>query len=250
MTSDTDTRILGYVRVSTDEQAASGYGLEAQEDAIRMEAARRGWTVAGVVRDEGASGKSLDRPGLHETLTRAAAGEADAIVVAKLDRATRSLVGLADLIEWMANAGVGFVALDLGIDTTTSTGRLVAHVMGSVAQWEREQISARTTAAATVRREHGKRMGREGVRDTRPDVAERIRQARASGETWQRIADGLNADAVPTVRGGTEWRVSAVQSAAGYVRPPAKVGRGTLPTIPKRKRNGTRRAALRVSLSA
>ena len=127
---------------------------------------------------------------------------------------------------------------------------LVAHVMGSVAQWEREQISARTKVAATVRREQGKRMGREGVRDTRPDVAERIRQARAAGSTWQAIADGLNVDAVPTVRGGTEWRVSAVQAAAGYVRPPAKVGRGTLPAIPKRKRNGARRATVRVSLSS
>lgn len=236
MTSTDSTRILGYVRVSTDEQAANGYGLQAQENAIMVEAERRGWTVVGIVRDEGVTGKTLDRPGLHEALSRAATGEAEAVVVAKLDRATRSLVGLADLIEWMTSAQVGFVALDLGIDTTTSTGRLVAHVMGSVAQWEREQISSRTKAAATVRREQGKRMGRESVRETRPDVAERIRRGRTEGATWQRIADGLNTDRVPTVRGGSEWRVSSVQAAAGYVRPPAKVGRGSLPTIPKQRR--------------
>ena len=238
MTSTDSTRILGYVRVSTDEQAANGYGLQAQENAIMVEAERRGWTVVGIVRDEGVTGKTLDRPGLHEALSRAATGEAEVVVVAKLDRATRSLVGLADLIEWMTSAQVGFVALDLGIDTTNSTGRLVAHVMGSVAQWEREQISSRTKAAATVRREQGKRMGRESVRETRPDVAKRILSMRNAQPrtTWQRIADVLNADRVPTVRGGSEWRVSSVQAAAGYVRPPAKVGRGSLPTIPKRKR--------------
>jgi DNA invertase Pin-like site-specific DNA recombinase len=239
MTDGPDTRVIGYARVSTEEQAASGYGLAAQEEAIRREAERRGWNLVGIVRDEGATGKSLDRPGLHAALTRAASGEANAVVVAKLDRATRSLVGLADLIEWTTDAGIGLVALDLGIDTTTSTGRLVAHVMGSVAQWEREQIASRTRDAATARRKQGKRMGLAGVRDTNPEVAERIARERGTGATWQRIADDLNADGIPTVRGGIAWRVSSVQAAAGYVRPPAKVKRGGLPAVPKRRKSAS-----------
>lgn len=232
----TDRRALGYGRVSTAEQAASGYGLDAQADTIRREADRRGWTVVDLVLDEAESGKSLDRPGVLELLRRLAAGEADVLVVAKLDRLTRSLVDLAELLDWTERAGVALVAVDLGIDTTTSAGRLVARVMASVAEWEREQIAQRTREAAAVRRQQGKPMGRPGVRDSRPDLAERINALRAAGVTWQAIADVLNSEGVPTVRGGTAWRVSAVQSAAGYVRPPARAVRAALPDVPKRRR--------------
>lgn len=232
----TGKRAIGYGRVSTAEQAASGYGLDAQADTIRSEATRRGWELVDLVLDEGESGKSLDRPGVLDLLGRLGAGEADVLVVSKLDRLTRSLVDLAELLDWTERAGVALVAVDLGIDTTTSAGRLVARVMASVAEWEREQIAQRTREAATVRREQGKRMGRPGVRDTRPDLAARIDGMRAAGRTWQAIADALNTEGVPTVRGGSVWRVSAVQSAAGYVRPPAHAGRVALPDVPKRRR--------------
>ena len=221
--------VIGYARVSTDEQARSGLGLEAQRRAIRAAVNREGWHLAGLVVDEGQSAKSLDRPGLLEAVERVARGEAQALVVAKLDRLTRSLVGLADLLEWGERVGVGIVALDLSLDTSTSSGRLLARVMASVGEWEREQISERTRAAADVRRTAGQRMGRAGVRDSRPDLAERIKRERVDGGTWQAIADGLNDDGVPTIRGGALWRVSAVQSAAGYVRPAARARRVEAP---------------------
>jgi DNA invertase Pin-like site-specific DNA recombinase len=236
-TTTTPLRVIGYVRVSTAEQAASGYGLTAQEDTLRAAAERNGWELIAIVRDEGASGKDLDRPGLREAL--AMAHKADAIAVAKLDRLTRSIVGLSDLMEWGQRNGLALVALDLGLDTSTTTGRLVARVMASVGEWEREQISERTRAAATVRRTQGKRMGRPGVRDSMPEVCARIKAARDEGLTWQAIADALNADGVATVRGGSGWRVSSVQSAAGYVRPPGRVKRVELPDAP-RVRRGSR----------
>lgn len=236
MNGDQTTKVIAYVRVSTEEQAASGLGLDAQVAAIRAEADRRGWDVVDVIRDEGSRSTTLSRPKLHEALTRSATGEADAVVVAKLDRATRSLAGLADLIAWTDDARIGLVALDLGLDTTTSTGRLVAHIMGAVAEWERDTIAARTRAAASVRRDRGERMGRAGVRDTRPDLLERIERERSAGATWQSIADGLNRDGVATVRGGLEWRVSSVQAAGGYVRPARRAERGELPEIPRRRR--------------
>jgi DNA invertase Pin-like site-specific DNA recombinase len=229
-------KVFGYVRVSTDEQAIRGYGLEAQERAIRKEAQHRGWEIVEILRDEGVSGATLDRPGLHEALTRAAQGEAQAVVASKLDRLSRSLVGTADLMEWATTAGIYLVAFDPDLDTSSANGRLLAQIMAVVAEWEREQISSRTLDAASVRRSQGLRMGREGVRDTAPKLAQRIQRLREKGTTWQAIADTLNADKVPTIRGGTHWRVSSVQSAAGYVRPVARVRRGVLPEIPKRKR--------------
>lgn len=234
MTPLRQLKVIGYVRVSTAEQATSGYGLAAQEDAIHAAAKQHGWHLVGIVRDEGASGKDLDRPGLRQAL--AMAHEADTLCVAKLDRLTRSLVGLSDLMDWGRRNDLALIALDLGLDTSTDTGRLVARIMASVGEWERERISERTRAAAAVRRSQGLKMGRAGVRDTSPEIAQRIQSSRDAGMTWQAIADALNADQVPTVRGGSTWRVSSVQSAAGYVRPPAAAKRVDLPDAPKRPR--------------
>lgn len=235
------TRACGYGRVSSREQARTGYGLAAQKRAITKEIRHRDWQLIDFVIDEGESGKDLDRPGVRALLRRAADGEIDAIVVHKLDRLTRSPRDLAELLAWSVRIGVRLVIQDLGIDTGTPNGRLVVTIMASVAEWEREQISARTRDAAAERRAQGKKMGREGVRDTNPEIAERIRSERASGSTWQAIADGLNADGVPTARGGRQWRVSAVQAAAGYVRPPSKPRRIELPE--PRRSGRARRAA-------
>lgn len=235
---NTDTpRVLAYIRVSTDEQARSGLGLTDQRNTLTTAAARNGWVLVDVVVDEGHSAKSLDRPGLLEVVNRVSMGEADVIAVAKLDRLTRSLVGLGDLLEWSERIGAALVALDLGLDTSTINGRLMARMIATVGEWEREQIADRTRAAATVRRAAGSKMGRAGVRDTMPEIADRIRTERTAGSTWQAIADGLNRDGVTTVRGGAMWRVSAVQAAAGYVRPPAKAKRVDLPEPPRRRRN-------------
>jgi DNA invertase Pin-like site-specific DNA recombinase len=226
-------RVIGYARVSTDEQADSGAGLEAQVHAVRLAADRNGWDLIKIVRDEGASAKDLDRPGLRDLLGEAV--DADAIAVSKLDRLTRSLVGLADLIDWAKRNRLALIALDLGLDTSTETGRLVARIMASVAEWEREMIGRRTRDAAAVRRAAGKVMGRPGVRDQMPEVAARIAAERAAGMGWQAIADRLNADGAPTVRGGARWRVSSVQVAAGYVRPESHGKRVELPDLKRRR---------------
>jgi DNA invertase Pin-like site-specific DNA recombinase len=233
---DTTVRAFGYGRVSTTEQVDSGYGLTDQDQKIRSEVAHRGWQLVDIVMDEGESGKDLDRPQIRRVLDRIAAGEADALVVTKLDRLTRSVLDFAELAAWSERLGVRLVILDLGIDTGTETGRLVAGIMAQVAQWERGVIAARTRDAASVRREDGKKMGGVGVRDSNPALAARIKALRVAGSTWQAIADTLNTEHVPTVRGGLLWRVSAVQSAAGYVRPPETAKRVTLPEGKRRRR--------------
>jgi DNA invertase Pin-like site-specific DNA recombinase len=221
--------------VSTVDQAKSGLGLVAQEAAIKEAADRNGWDLIEIVRDEGRSAKDLERPGLYGALEEIAEGRADGLVVAKLDRASRSLVDVTRLIDWFQRAGAEFVALDVGLDTSTPSGKLVANIMASVGEWERETIAKRTSEALRARQASGLAAGRPGVADTNPGLAERIQTARRGGATWQRIADDLNAEGVPTVRGGERWRVSAVQAAAGYRRPPSKPKVGELPPLRRRR---------------
>src|SRR4051812_22088585 len=224
------TAYLGYVRCSTGEQAAHGYGLAAQEAAIRADAERRGWTLAGVTRDEGATGASLDRPGLRDTLERIARGEASGLIVSRLDRLSRSVVDFGCLLEWFEDAGATLVALDLGVDTSTPGGRLVANVFASVAEWERATIAARTKAGLAAVRAEGKPISRPSLAD-RPELRERIASLRAGGMTLQAIADTLNTERVPTLRGGSHWRPSSVRTAAGWERRKPRRQAPNLPPI-------------------
>ena len=123
-------KVAGYVRVSTSEQADSGAGLEAQRAAITSEAERRGWELVHIHEDAGASGKSLSgRPGLLEALEAVERGDAQALVVAKLDRLSRSLLDFAGLMERARKRGWSLVALDLGVDTSTPSGEMMASVL-------------------------------------------------------------------------------------------------------------------------
>jgi len=234
--------VLGYARCSTQEQADAGNGLHAQEKAIRAECERRGWQLLDIARDEGHSGKTLDRPALHTALQRIAAGEAGGLVVAKLDRASRSVVDFGRLLEWFDTADATLVALDLGMDTSTSSGRLVANVMASVAEWERSVIGERTRDALAARKAQGLPVSRPAV--TGP-LADAIRELRDRGTTYQAIADALNAEKVPTLRGAAAWRVSSVQSAAGYQRRASTTPRADLPALPRRRRSQTTAGTLR-----
>jgi DNA invertase Pin-like site-specific DNA recombinase len=233
---DRPQRVLGYVRVSTVEQAESGLGLAAQEAAIRSECDRRGWDLIEVVADEGESGKSLDRPGLQSVLHRIAAGEADGLVAAKLDRISRSVRDFADLLEWFTIAGAALVAVDVGVDTTSPGGKLVCSVFSAVSEWERDVISARTRDGLAVLRAKGKPIGRAAVADN-PKLARRIKRMRESGKTYQAIADRLNKEKVPTLRTAKTWTVSGVRGAAGYKPPRARKRTAVLPAV-SRKRPG------------
>jgi DNA invertase Pin-like site-specific DNA recombinase len=202
--------VLGYTRVSTEDQAESGAGLAAQRSAIHAACHARGLQVVDIVEDAGWSGKSLERPGLASALAQLDAGKVDAIVVAKLDRLSRSLIDFANLMERARRRGWAVIALDLGVDTTTAAGELVANVMASVAQWERRTIGDRTRVAMAEQAAAGVHIGRP--RTLPDDVIARIVSERAEGRTLVAIADRLTADAVPTARGGPVWRASTVDS--------------------------------------
>jgi DNA invertase Pin-like site-specific DNA recombinase len=205
-------KVIGYVRVSTEEQAVSGAGLAAQRSTLRRECAARGLELAGLYEDAGASGKSLaGRPALAEALDSLAAGEAKVLMVAKVDRLARSVADFAGLVRRAEAEGWALVACDLGVDMTTPTGGLLANVTASVAEWERKVISQRTREALAARRSAGVRLGRPRLVD--PEVAARIRAERTSGRTLQAIADELNSEGTLTPGGGP-WSPALVRKIA------------------------------------
>jgi DNA invertase Pin-like site-specific DNA recombinase len=200
--------VYGYMRVSTNEQADSGAGMAAQRDAITREAENRGWEVE-FVEDGGYSGGSLDRPGISALIPRLRRG--DTLVVAKLDRLSRSLVDAVGLLELSQKRGWTLVALDLNVDTSTPTGRLVASVMGAVGAWERDVIRARTKDAMAAK----KRAGgvRYGHRSTLPDeVQDKVERLVESGLSRAEVARRMTAAGVPTAQGATTWYASTVGS--------------------------------------
>ena len=204
--------VIGYIRVSTDQQAESGAGMAAQRSAIRRQCEHHGWELAAIYEDNGASAKSLKgRPGLTAALQVLANGDAAALVVAKLDRLARSVHDFAGLVRVAEREGWGIVALDLGVDMTTPTGGLLANVTASVAEWERRIISQRTSEALAQRRAAGVRLGRPRSLD--PAIADRIRSRRTKGGTLHAIADELNEASIRTPSGKT-WSPALVRKVA------------------------------------
>jgi len=206
-------RALGYVRVSTEGQHESGAGLAAQESAIRAEAGRRGWDLELISEGHGVSGASADRPALAAALARLDAGEADVLVVAKLDRLSRSVAHGAEVMDRAKRRGWSLVALDFGLDTTTPAGEMVAAIVLATSQYERRLIGQRTREALAAKRAAGVRLGRpQALPD---DVVARIVAERGEGRTLTAIGAGLEADGVPTARGGAAWHASTVRAVLG-----------------------------------
>jgi DNA invertase Pin-like site-specific DNA recombinase len=199
--------VVAYCRCSTEEQGRSGLGLAAQRKKISETCVRRGWTVVAFAEDE-ASGGTIERQGLERAVAFVGGGGAQALVVARLDRLTRSLVHFADLMEQARREGWALVALDVDVDTTTAAGEALVNVLATFAQFERRLISERREALA-ARRARGLPIG---GRPLPPDhLGRRIKRMRARhGWTLERIAAKLNAKGVPTTKGGRLWRPSSV----------------------------------------
>ena len=155
-----ESKAIGYIRVSTRDQAESGASLEAQRTKIEAYAVLHDLELVELIEDAGFSAKSLDRPGMAKLLQLIRARKITTVVVAKLDRITRSVRDLGELIELFQRSGVEFASVADHIDTSTASGRLVLNVMGSVSQWEREAIGERTSEALAVMRSNGRRISR------------------------------------------------------------------------------------------
>lgn len=211
-------RAIGYMRVSTEERADSRLGLEAQQTSLAAYAAAHGWDLD-LYADEGMSGKSLERPALQSALAELDTRRAGVLVVSKLDRLSRSVADFAGLLERAQRRRWSVVAIDLGIDTSTSAGELVANVMASVARWERRVIGERTSAALRAAQARGVHVGRPS---TLPATSEsRLLELRAAGLSHARIAREMNAEAVPTAHGGTGHASTVARILARLAKEPA-----------------------------
>ena len=180
-------RVIGYVRVSTDEQSVSGAGLEAQRRAIAAECKRRGWELVRTLEDHGYSAKDLRRPGVREALQTLEAGEASALVVAKLDRLSRSMLDFTGLMGKAQRQGWALVALDCAVDTSTASGEAMANMLATFAQFERRLIGQRTREALAMKRASGVRLGRPPTVPQK--IVQRIQRQRARGDSLRAIAD-------------------------------------------------------------
>lgn len=220
--SETARAVVGYARVSTEEQAASGVSLAAQEARIASYCSAMDLDEVTIVAERGASAKSLDRPVLKALLDRVRGGEIEAVVVLKLDRLTRSVRDLADLLDLFAKYNVSLVSVSEHLDTASASGRLVVNMFGVLGQWERETIAERTATVLAQKRRQGNVYGstpfgyvRDGdslVVDEHELAAlrEAIRMDQA-GASYRAIGAMLTARGV-TPKRGRAWHASVVRA--------------------------------------
>lgn len=201
---ETQQTAIVYARVSTEEQAKHGASLEAQVSVLTQVAEARGWKVQ-VIREQ-ASGKSMTvkaRPLLNEALVALGTAKAQYLLAVRIDRISRNVEDFSRLMTTSRKQGWAMVLSEMDLDTTTSQGEFMANVQISVAQYERRLIGDRTKEGLALRKSQGVQLGRRASLPI--GVVRRIKQERSDGATLTAIADGLQADNVPTAQGGARW---------------------------------------------
>jgi DNA invertase Pin-like site-specific DNA recombinase len=216
--------VLGYATVRPDAGEGRRDDLKAQLAAIHNECRRRGLELVDVVREhEPERAKGLKRPGLGYALRRIAHGDARGLVIADLWRVSRSVTDVGEVLEWFSRTGTRLVAAEPPLDTGEHEGQLAAMALMNVSNAERQRLSERTRKGLEAAKRQQTQRGRAAVADD-PELSEHIARMRAEGMTLQAIADRLNEEGVPTIRGGVKWRPSSVQASLGYRRPRAAPG--------------------------
>ena len=209
--AETHTAII-YGRVSTREQAESGLGLKAQQQACADYAKTRGWYDA-YYQDAGVPGSvhPSDRTGLGAALQALKKGAAQTLIAQRVDRLGRRASDVIQLAETADKEGWNLVVLDLGLDTSTPTGRMMLTVIAGVAEMERSLISVRTKEALAEAKKQGTRLGRPARRD---QYAESIRKFihfyHKQGIGTTEIARNLNIHNAAPLGSGKKWYPSSV----------------------------------------
>lgn len=216
-------KVIGYIRVSTDGQAESGLGLADQEMKIRSYCLLYDLELVDVISDAGASAKSLNRAGIQDVINLAQSGAVDGIIIAKLDRLTRSMKDLHVLLDTVFNR-VELHSVAEKVDTSTAAGRLVLNVLMSVAEWEREAIGERTSAALQAKKKQSKRVingrapyGWRWVDGELVEIPEQqrvltlMRELRESGLTYAEICYHLN-ESNQLTKSNKQWQPATVRN--------------------------------------
>lgn len=208
-------KALLYSRVSTAMQVEDGVSLGAQDRQLIQAAEMYGFEEWESVAEEGRSGKNVSgRPKLIDALKRLDAGEAQALIVTRIDRLARSTKDFLDIVDRAGKNGWRLIMLDLNLDTSTYQGRFVVTIMSALAEMERGIIAERAKDIHKDRREQGIVWGKDmGPKPMYPPmVREQLLLRRRKGWSYQTIADTLNRDGILASRGGT-WYASSVRNA-------------------------------------
>ena len=215
MTKSSTNLALLYVRVSTSMQVNDGISLDAQERSLKAASDMYGFDDYRILREEGRSGKSISgRPMLKGALTSLESKEANALIVTRLDRLARSTSDFLSIIDHSQKHNWRLIMLDLNLDTSSHSSRFVVTIMAAMAEMERGMISERQKDVHRDRRSSGKKWGIDlgPLPDIEQNIRERIYKERNLGLSYQLIADGLNAESVPTAHGGEKWYAATVRN--------------------------------------
>lgn len=196
-------KAIGYVRVSTNEQAKNGVSLDLQARKIRQYAELKEIELLDIKADEGKTAKNMHREGLQNVIKAVQNREVDAVVIYKLDRLTRSLKDLNYLIELFNKNNVSLCSIKDSLDTKTANGRMVINLLGTISQWERETVAERTSEALQELKAEGRRYGQIpfgkmvvcGRLTNNPqeqEIIAEIKALKSKGYSYREIAEVLN----------------------------------------------------------
>lgn len=218
--------IIGYCRVSTEEQVKSGISLDLQKSKIEDYARLNDLDLSLVIRDEGESGKDLKRPGMEEIIQLVKDRKIKGIIVYKLDRLSRKVIDTLNLIEQFDRHGVAFHSITERIDTKTAMGKFFITILSALAQMERDLISERTKVALNYKRSQGGLAGGVpyGYRssgkkksailiedDKEQKILKEILVVRMMGKSYNWIAENLNRQGISSRCNG-RWYPQTIKS--------------------------------------
>lgn len=215
-----------YIRVSTEEQAKDGFSIHAQKNKLTKYAEVNEWNIYDYYIDDGISGKNLiDRPQVTKMLEDVKSGKINNVLVYKLDRLTRSVKDLINLIEIFENYGCCFNSVTEKIDTSNAVGRMFVKIIGIFAEFERENLAERVSFGYEQKTKEGNYTNTNGVygydyiigekrlvvNEIEKKLVNQIYDEYIEGNSYLKIAKNLNKKQVPTKRGG-KWASSTIKS--------------------------------------
>lgn len=219
-------KAIGYIRVSTEEQAREGISLEAQEDKIKKYADLHNLDLIQIIGDEGKSGKDLNREGIKKAISLCKKGKVNHLIVYKMDRLTRRTLDLLTLVEEVFKLNkVQFHSISEKVDTSTAQGKFFLTITGAMAQMERDLVSERTREALQYKISKGELVGspplgfeaiEKELKKTQDElvvVQEIFKMKKGRGKnklSLRQIANRLNEKMIPTKRGG-KWYAGTVR---------------------------------------
>jgi DNA invertase Pin-like site-specific DNA recombinase len=214
---------VGYIRVSTEDQAREGISLENQKKKIELYAELNGLVLEDIIADEGISAKNLNRPGVQRIIEMAKKKQVDCIIIYKLDRMFRNTIDALKTSQMLDKKGIALHSINEKLDTKSAIGRFFFSLMASLAEMERNIISERTTDALRCKKAKGERVGEipygydtvDGnlvPNDEEQTVISLIHEMRNERMSYKAIAQRLSEKQITTKKGLKAWNYQTVRN--------------------------------------